>query len=186
MHLLTAKWSLIPAWERLGGRRCPELTNATKELSFVLLSRNVQLSLTHVLSRENPTDGPSRRLSSLDSRLTNEAWERIEKVFGGPGGHSFDLLALDSNVMLPRNGTPLPHFSPHPSPQSAGGNLFAQNRLEFEDMSNPYVFPPFGLAGPVLRFKSLQIASHLRFIFSPGIKPSSSPCFSQQIGLLIC
>ena len=36
------------------------------------------------------------------------------------------------------------------------------------------------------RFKSAQIASHLRFILSPGIKPSSSPCFSQQIGLLIC
>ena len=104
----------------------------------------------HVLSRENPGDGPSRRLSSLDSCLTNEAWERIEKAFGGPGGQSFDLMALDCHVMLGRKGTPLPHFLPHPIPQSAGVNLLSQNLLEFEDMSNPYIFP--GLVGPVLKF----------------------------------
>ena len=61
-------------------------------------------------------------------------------------------MALDSNVMLGRNGSHLPHFSPHPIHQSAGVNLFSQNLLEFESMSNPYVFPPFGLVGPVLKF----------------------------------
>ena len=35
-------------------------------------------------------------------------------------------------------------------------------------------------------FKSVQIASHLRFISSRGIKLSSSHCFSQEITLLIC
>ena len=59
-------------------------------------------------------------------------------------------MALDSNVMLGRNGSPLAHFSPHPIPQSVGVNLFSQNLLEFENMSNPYVFPPF--VGPVLKF----------------------------------
>lgn len=152
MHLLTAKCSLINAWKGQGSRRSPELTSATKELFFVLSSRNVQPSLTRVLSSENPADGPSRRLSSLDSRLTNEACARIEKVFGGPGGHSFYLMALESNLILARNGTTLPHFSPHPSSQSAGVNLSSQILLEFEDMSNPYALPPFGLAGPVLRF----------------------------------
>ena len=37
--------------------------------------------MTHVLSGENTADGPSQRLSSLDSRLAGEAWERVEKAF---------------------------------------------------------------------------------------------------------
>ena len=75
-------------------------------------------------------------------------------------------MALDSNIMLgrmppppppppppsPPPPPPLPHFSPHPVPQLAGGNLFSQNLLEFENLSNPYVFPPLRLVGPVLKF----------------------------------
>ena len=38
-------------------------------------------------------EGPSRRLSHLDSSLTKKASERVEKPFGGPGGQSFDLMA---------------------------------------------------------------------------------------------
>lgn len=75
---------LIDTWEGQGSRRSPELTSVTKELFFsffVLSSRNFQISLTHVLSGENTADGPSQRLSSLDSRLAGEAWERVEKAF---------------------------------------------------------------------------------------------------------
>ena len=122
---------LIDRWEGQGSRRSPELTRATKDLFFVLSSRNVQLSLMHVLPSENLADGPSRRLSSLDYPLTNEASKRIEKVFGGREGHSLDLMALDSNVILARNGTPLLLFSPHPSPQLAGVNMCSQNLPEF-------------------------------------------------------
>ena len=35
-------------------------------------------------------------------------------------------------------------------------------------------------------FKTLQAASHLRFLSPRGIKPSSSPCFLQHIRMLIC
>ena len=91
----------------MGGSRkqeiSPELTSVTKELFFVLSSRNIQISLAHVLSKENAADGPSRRLSRLDSRLTKEAWERVEKAFGGLGGHY---------VMLGKNGTPCPISRP--------------------------------------------------------------------------
>jgi len=67
-------------------------------------------------------------------------------------------MALDSNAVIGRSGSLLPHFTPFPSPDSRGVNLFSQNLLETEDMSNPYVFPPFGLAVPVLKFLySLQI-----------------------------
>ena len=61
-------------------------------------------------------------------------------------------MALDPNVMLGRTGSPLPHFLPHPIPQSVEVNLFSQNLLELENMSNPYVFPLFGLVSPVLKF----------------------------------
>ena len=97
---------LIDTWEGQGSKKSPELTSVTKKLLFLLSRHNIQISLTHVPSSENPAEGPSRRLSRLDSRLTREAWERVEKVSGGPGGHSFDLMALDSNVMLGKNGSP--------------------------------------------------------------------------------
>ena len=77
---------LIDTWEGQGSKKSPELTSVTKKLFSVLSSRNIQISLTHVPSSENPADGPSRRLSRLDCRLTREAWERVEKVFGGPRG----------------------------------------------------------------------------------------------------
>ena len=45
---------------------------------------------------------------------------------------------------------------------------------------------PFFVGDLAMIFKSVQVASHLRFISSRGIKPSSKPCFLQQIGLPIC
>ena len=62
-------------------------------------------------------------------------------------------MALDSNMMTDRDGFPLPHFTQHPSPQSCGVNVFAQdlsNGAPFLD--HPYVFPPLSLVDPVLRF----------------------------------
>ncbi|KAK3752993.1 hypothetical protein QZH41_016307, partial [Actinostola sp. cb2023] len=142
---------LIGAWEGQGSRS-PELTRATMDLFFVLAARNVQLNLFHVPSEENSADGPSRRISRSDSKLAKGAWERVEQAFGGITGHSFDLMALDSNAVIGRDGDQLPHFSPHPSPGSQGVNLFCQNLEEMDNMSNPYVFPPFGLLGPVFKF----------------------------------
>ena len=61
-------------------------------------------------------------------------------------------MALDSNAPMGKDGRPLPHFSPFPSPCSVGVNLFCQDLRSVSHMSNPYVFPPYGLIGPVLRF----------------------------------
>lgn len=144
---------VIDTVEGQGSRTSPELTAATKELFRVLSTRNLQLKFFHVPSSRNKADGPSRCLSSLDSMLSPKAWERVEHQFGGDSGHTFDLMALDSNVQRDRKGHPLPHFTPFPSPNSSGINLFCQDicarglRLD-----NPYVFPPFGLVGPVLHF----------------------------------
>jgi hypothetical protein len=62
-------------------------------------------------------------------------------------------MALDTNAQQDFSGHPLPHFTPFPTPGSAGVNLFTQcpkTTPAFWD--NPYVFPPFSLVGPVVRF----------------------------------
>ena len=51
---------LIDSWYGQGSRKSLELTNATKDLFFVLAACNLQLNLFHVSSRENNADGPSR------------------------------------------------------------------------------------------------------------------------------
>lgn len=108
---------------------------------------NLQLQLSYVKSSENEADAPSR----LDSKLSERAWGLVEEAFGGRGGHTIDLMSLDSNVVVGKDGYPLPHFTPHPSVNSQGVNLFAQDLELAGNMSNPYVFPPFVLIGPVLR-----------------------------------
>ena len=52
--------------------------------------------LYYITTNENPADELSRPLSS---------------IFGGPGGHTFDLMALDSNAMKDTSGDSLPHFT---------------------------------------------------------------------------
>lgn len=141
---------LIGAWEGQGSKNSPELTKATKELFWALCDRNLQLRLSYVPSCENQADGPSRQLSRLDSTLSSKAWGLVDRLFGGVYGHSIDLMALDSNAVVGRDGTPLPHFSP--SPNAQGVNLFAQDLGKVRNATNPFVFPPFGLIGAVLHF----------------------------------
>lgn len=55
-------------------------------------------------------------------------------------------------------GIPLRHFTKEPSPLSAGINVFAQ---DISKENNPYVFPPFVLILPLLKFLKEQQISHL-------------------------
>lgn len=126
--------------------------NATKDLFVALAARNLHLNLFHVSSRENSADGPSRKICRSDSKLSSSVWEQVEQAFGGITGHTFDLMALDSKEVIGRDGVQLPQFSPCLSPCSQGVNLFCQDLGKMDNMSNPYVFPPFGLLGPVLKF----------------------------------
>jgi hypothetical protein len=57
-------------------------------------------------------------------------------------------MALDSNAMRGAQGI-LRHFTPYPTPLSAGVNVFAQ---DIDQELNPYVFPPFSLVHPLLNF----------------------------------
>ena len=69
---------LIDSWYGQGSRTSLELTNATKDLFFVLAARNLQLNLFHVSSRENSADGPSRKICLSDSKLSLSAWAQVE------------------------------------------------------------------------------------------------------------
>ncbi len=132
------------AWQN-GGCRDQELARILKRIFGLVRAFNIDLSLFYISSEENPADAPSRHLSWAEARLSPAAWQTVESLFGP---HSVDLMALDENAMC-RDGRPLRHFTPCPTPESAGVNVFSQN-LRLED--NPYCYPPFALIGPFLAY----------------------------------
>ena len=77
---------------------------------------------------------------------SEKAWNLVERTFGP---HSFDLMSLDSNCRKDRSGRLLLHYSPWPTSASQGINAFAQ---PIPLGHNIYVFPPFVLVGPLLRY----------------------------------
>lgn len=117
------------------------------------MDMNILLHMVYVPTQENPADGPSCSLSPLDCKLAPEVWDKVQKELSGAEGHSCDLMALDSNAMANKLGYPLPHFTPYPSPDSMGVNMFFQDLTKFTTiMRHPYIFRPKVLVGPVLRF----------------------------------
>ena len=119
-----------------------------KALFATTAELNVLLRLSYVRPVENAAGGPSRHKSSTDCRLTDNTWQKVQREFGSSTGHTFDLMALDSNAPKDWFGNSPPHFTPDPSPGSSGVNLFAQDLTSLGDlMQRPYVFPPPILVG---------------------------------------
>ena len=119
------------------------LNDAIKKLFFTTAKLNISLHLSFIPTSENEADVPSRPLTTRDCKLRPDIWAEVQEEFGGLRGYTCDLKALDSDVMTDRDGSPLPQFTPHPSPQSYGVNVFAQ------DLSNEASF-----FGPSLRFST--------------------------------
>lgn len=153
---------LIQTKEKQGGKSKP-LNDALKKLFQTLLAQNISLCLQFVPSPLNQADALSRVLSDKDCMLAPEPWKKLENLFGP---HTFDLMALDSNVQIGCSGSPLPHFTAFPTPGSRGVNVFAQNVASHE---NAYVFPPFILVGPLLRFLGKTLFSFT--ILVPKLSP---------------
>ena len=150
---------LIECWQRQYSRSHDMLT-ALKELFWTTVKLNVALTLNYVPSKDNPADGPSRRLSPLDCSLSPRIWRIVQRAFGGPGGHTCDLMAHASNAQCDFQGHVLPYFAPIQTPTASAVNLFAQNLSAGHDSMflRCYVFPPFPLIGPVLHFLREQRA----------------------------
>ena len=78
-------------------------------------------------------------------------------------------MSLDSNVMIGNDGRPLlRHFTSFPSVGSAGVNVFAQ---DLSSEINSYVFPPFNLIFPLLKFFEELRLSVLTMVV-PEISPT--------------
>ena len=134
------------------------LNRAIKKLFFTTSRLNIVLHLMYILSKENEADVPSRRLTP-DCKLHPKLSQRVQQEFCGPKGHTCDLMALDSNGMTDQDGSLLPHFTPHPSPQSCGVNFFAQDLSSGAPLLEyPYVFPPLSLTGSCSAFSEIPRA----------------------------
>ena len=160
--------SLLYSWERQVSKSSA-ISDILKDIFSFTMSRNLSLNLIYVPSKDNPADAPSRSLSDLDCSLSPAAWHQVDTAFGP---HTIDLMALPFNVQPDRAGRPLRFFAPLPCPQAAGINVFAQDISPDE---NAYVFPPFVLIGPLLKYlSSQQVQRSASNSFKLGSKGDSS------------
>ena len=100
---------LIASWERQVSA-CEASSDILKGIFEVSSSKNLDINLSFVPSKENLADKPSRVMSDLDATLARDVWLRIDHSFGP---HTIDLMALPSNVMQDRSGRPLRFFLPY-------------------------------------------------------------------------
>lgn len=140
---------LIACWNKDGSRNA-RINRVLKEIFHLTLSANLQVILHFVPSQENPADSPSRIPSDRDCMLSPPSWQIIQRSFGP---HSIDLMASSYNVQKDLSGRALPFFALSPSPQALGVNIFSQAVIPSH---NAYVFPPFVLIGPLVRFLASQ------------------------------
>lgn len=164
--------SVIHSWQGRGPRS-KEMLQIAKRIFNLVTARNLQMTMHYVPSASNPADWFTRQSHGSDAMLSPEFWSRVQQHFGGETGHTFDLMALDSNAMRDADGFPLPHFTPFPTPGSSGVNVFCQDLSRFDGISeNAYVFPPFALIAPLLRFVQEQRA--VVTIIVPTLSPLPS------------
>ena len=164
MDVFTDSKTLQASWLNEGCRD-RRVNDVIKDILLCSRAFRFTLHFSYVPSKANPADGPSRVCSDLDCTLSDSAWRQVESLFGP---HTFDLMALDSNCRRDRSGALLPHFSPWPTPFSSGVNVFAQT---LPTSHNIYVFPPFVLVGPLLRFIFYQ-GRHVHFtLIVPDLRP---------------
>lgn len=158
----TDNLAFMHSWHKQGGKN-RQLNEVLKELSAILLEANTYAAFHFIPSAENPADMPSRILSDKDCMLSRRAWAQVDSHFGP---HTLDMMSLDSNVQRDSSGNPLKHYTPHPTPLSSGVNVFAQ---AIPKEANPYVFPPFVLVAPLLKF--LEAYSPAFTIVVPKLYP---------------
>ena len=147
------------------GCRNSAINEVINEIYRFSRDQNFSIQTFYVPSSHNPADKPSRKCSDLDCMLSVGAWLSLERLFGP---HSFDLMSLDSNCQRNAYGNSLPHYTPWATPGSAGINVFA-NPLPAG--RNIYVFPPFVLLGPLLRYVVDQEFHGAFTLIVPDIRP---------------
>lgn len=161
----------VQAWEKRTFKDLA-LNELMKDLFNFTVEFNVDLRLYCIPSKGNPAYSLSRTLSEQDCMLNRNKFLLIEKKFGL---HQFDLMSLDSNVMQDKDGLPLCHFTPFPTPGSAGVNVFSQTLCPSDNL---YVFPPFALVLPVLSYlRSQKVKFCTMVVPCDDVKPFGGQCF---------
>ena len=131
--------------------------------TFFTQAGNTIPSLMKILN-ENPANLPSRSRSGTDCTLSNSAWDQVKRLFGP---HTFDLMTLGSKCQCNTVGLHLPHCK-CATPESSGINVLAHSLLLDDSI---FVFPPFILIAPLLRYL-LEYDVHGAFtIVVPDLKP---------------
>ena len=141
----TGNMAFMQSWLKQRGKN-PQLNEVLKDLCTILLECNATISFKFIPSSRNPADFPSRSVSDKDCMLSGSALVKVDSHFGP---HTLDLMSLDFNAQKDASGNLLKHFTPHPTPVTAGVDVFAQ---VIPPEENAYVFPPFVLVGPLLKF----------------------------------
>ena len=108
-----------------GGKSIP-LPNNIKEVFQLTLDVNISLNMFQVASKDNNAYSPSRHTFDLDCSLFESSWKLVESSFGP---HSFDLMAIPSNVRKTRDGHNLKFFSLFPCKGSSSVTIFSQTIL---------------------------------------------------------
>ena len=147
------------------GCKNSDMNNTLKDIYQCCREGNFSIHAFHVPSADNPADKPSRTLSDIDCSLNTSTWQEVERFFGP---HSFDLMSLDSNCQKDRHGAPLPHFTPWSTPESSGVNAFSK---PLPPGQNVYVFPPFMLVGPLIRYIIDQGFEDAFTLVAPDLQP---------------
>ena len=150
---------LVACWKKDGSRNS-RINNVLKNIFHLTLSANLHVALH---SEENPADSPSRIPSDRECMLSTASWQSIQRAFGP---HTIDLMATSDNVQRDLSGHALPFFAPSSSSQVLGVNVFSQVMVP---SNNAYVFPPFVLVGPLIKFLATQGCPYT--IVVPDLRP---------------
>ena len=148
-----------------GGCRNSEVNSVLKDIFRSCREYNFSLDVYHVPSGENPADLPCRSRSDTDCMLSNSARGQVQRLFKP---HTFDLMSLDSNCQCNWVGLRLPDFTPCATPESSGINVLAHS-LPLDH--NIYVFPPFVLIAPLLKYVLEQDFHGAFSTVVPDLKP---------------
>lgn len=139
------------AWSRRG-LRSGKLTQISRLTFQFLVNRNLSLTI-HVFCSFTLESCRLVLKETVSFRCYAffEIMGVVQRYFGGMNGHTLDLMSLDWNVQRNAQGNPFRHFTPCPTFESAGVNVFNQDTSICDGTRiDPDVFPPFSLIGPLL------------------------------------
>ena len=91
--------AIIHTWHGRGSRS-RVLTRVAQRILTLVTKKIIALSMLYVPFAMNAADWFLRRLSRKETMLSPRCWQIVQAEFGGESGHTLDLMALDSNVMI--------------------------------------------------------------------------------------